>query len=37
MFIIRELLEEFFDEGELPEFEDEDDPFWDPPTPMLIG
>jgi hypothetical protein len=36
--MIRELLNNFFDNGELPDFNDKDnDPFWDPPEPLLIG
>jgi hypothetical protein len=36
--MIRELLNNFFDNGELPDFNNKDnDPFWDPPEPLLIG
>jgi len=37
LFMIRELLEEFFDTGNLPKLSNEEDPFWDPPNPILIG
>jgi len=37
LFMIRELLEEFFDTNVLPEITKESDPFWDPPNPILIG
>jgi kinesin family member 1 len=37
LFMIRELLEEFFDTGDLPRLAVEEDPFWDPPNPILIG
>jgi hypothetical protein len=36
--MIRELLNNFFENGELPDFNNKDnDPFWDPPEPLLIG
>ena len=35
--MIRELLEEYFDTNKLPELSKEEDPFWDPPNPILIG
>lgn len=37
LFMIREILEEFFDDGQLPQLAKEEDPFWDPPNPILIG
>ena len=37
LFMIRELLEEYFDSGDLPMNEKETDPFWDPPNPIQIG
>jgi kinesin family protein 1 len=37
LYMIRELLEEFFDSGELPKQDKTLDPFWDPPNPVLIG
>ena len=37
LFMIRELLEEFFDSGSLPKLNKAEDPFWDPPNPILIG
>ena len=35
--MIRELLDEYFDTGEKPTLSQEEDPFWDPPNPILIG
>jgi len=36
--MIREVLSEYFESNELPDFNDkDDDPFWDPPMPILIG
>jgi hypothetical protein len=37
LFMIREILEEYFDDGTLPQLQKEEDPFWDPPNPILIG
>jgi len=37
LFMIREILEEFFDDGKYPQLVKEADPFWDPPNPILIG
>jgi len=37
LFMIRELLEEFFDSGVIPKLNKAEDPFWDPPNPILIG
>jgi hypothetical protein len=38
LYMIRELLNEYFDTNELPDFNDkEEDSFWDPPEPILIG
>jgi len=38
LYMMRELLNQYYDSGELPDFEDKDkDPFWDPPEPLLIG
>lgn len=37
LYMIRELLEEYFDSGELPKQDKTLDPFWDPPNPLLIG
>jgi len=31
------MLEEFFDTGVKPKIDKEEDPFWDPPNPILIG
>jgi len=35
--MIREILEQYFDSGDLPKLEKSEDPFWDPPNPILIG
>ena len=36
--MIREKLNEFFNDGVMPNFDDHfKDPFWDPPEPLLIG
>lgn len=36
--MMREVLTEYFESHELPDFNDHDeDPFWDPPQPILIG
>ena len=37
LFMIRELLEEYFDTGVKPNLNKNEDPFWDPPNPILIG
>jgi kinesin family protein 13 len=36
-FMIRELLDDYFGTNELPELSKEEDPFWDPPEPQLVG
>lgn len=35
--MIKELLDDYFESNELPELNEEKDPFWDPPEPQLIG
>lgn len=37
IFLIRDVLDDYFDSGDLPQVVDETDPFWDPPNPVLIG
>lgn len=37
LYIIKDVLEEFFDTGEKPVLDKDTDPFWDPPNPILIG
>ena len=37
LFMIRDVLDEYFETGEMPSLEKETDPFWDPPNPILIG
>jgi len=35
--MIREILEQYFVSGDLPKLDKNEDPFWDPPNPILIG
>jgi hypothetical protein len=35
--MIREILDQYFDTGIIPKLALEEDPFWDPPNPILIG
>lgn len=37
LYMIRDVLEQFFEDGELPQLTKEQDPFWDPTNPILIG
>lgn len=37
LYVIRELVNNYFDTNQVPEMEGGDDPFWDPPQPQLIG
>jgi hypothetical protein len=37
MFVIRDILDDYFDSGEKPHLDHDTDPFWDPPNPILIG
>lgn len=37
IYMIREILEQYFDSGELVKLNKNEDPFWDPPNPILIG
>ena len=38
MFLIRDYLDDYFEDEKLPDFSEKDkDPFWDPPNPILIG
>jgi len=37
VFLIREILDDYFESGKKPTFSKVDDPFWDPPNPILIG
>lgn len=34
---MRDLVNEFFESGDLVKLSHDEDPFWDPPEPMLIG
>ncbi len=37
VFMMRDLIEEYFETEKIPEVTKEQDPFWDPPEPQLIG
>ena len=37
VFLIREMLDDYFESGKLPKVPKSEDPFWDPPNPILIG
>lgn len=37
IFMMRDLVNEYFDTGNLPNLTHESDPFWDPPEPVMIG
>jgi hypothetical protein len=37
IFLIRDVLDDYFDSGDLPQVVNDTDPFWDPPNPILIG
>lgn len=37
LYMIRDLINEFFESNKLPKLAKEEDPFWDPPEPILIG
>jgi len=37
LYVIRELVNNYFDTNQIPEMEGENDPFWDPPQPQMIG
>ena len=36
-FLIKDILDHYFETNELPKFKKEDDPFWDPPEPYFMG
>lgn len=36
-YIIKDMSEQYFENGIIPKLENNDDPFWDPPEPVLIG
>lgn len=36
-FLIRDVLDEFFDTDQLPQVENDKDPFWDPEEPIDVG
>lgn len=35
--LIRDMLDDFLDDGILQRYNKDNDPFWDPPAPRLIG
>lgn len=37
VFMMRDLIEEYFETEKIPVLQKEQDPFWDPPEPQLIG
>ena len=37
LYMIREILDEYYDSGVIPTLDKNEDPFWDPPNPILIG
>lgn len=37
VFLMRDLINEYFDTQEIPKVTKDRDPFWDPPEPQLIG
>ena len=37
VFEMREMVSEFFESGDIPKRPKEQDPFWGPPEPQLIG
>jgi len=37
LYMMRDLVNEYFETGELPDLKQEEDPYWDPPDPVLIG
>lgn len=36
-WIIKELINKFFETNDIPQLDNSEDPFWDPPEPELIG
>lgn len=36
-YMIRDLLDQYYEDFTIPRLKPEDDPFWDPPEPKLIG
>lgn len=36
-YMIKDMADQYFETGVLPELQEKDDPFWDPPEPVLIG
>ncbi len=36
-FLIKDILDSYFETNEIPNFKKEDDPFWDPPEPYFMG
>lgn len=36
-FLIKDILDNYFETNEIPALKREDDPFWDPPESYFIG
>lgn len=36
-YIIKDMIEKYYETGIIPELPQNEDPFWDPPEPLLIG
>jgi hypothetical protein len=36
-YIIKDMSEQYFETGVVPNISEKEDPFWDPPAPALIG
>lgn len=36
-YIIKDMIEKYYETGVIPEVSQNEDPFWDPPEPLLIG
>jgi hypothetical protein len=36
-YIIKDMLDAYFEGGVVPKLDNNNDPFWDPPEPVLIG
>ena len=37
IILIREILDDYFETGKKPTLTKSEDPFWDPPNPIMIG
>lgn len=36
-YIIKDMIEKYYETGVIPQMNQNEDPFWDPPEPLLIG